>query len=95
MTGGGFCFGGIAQMVNILAEQEHYVLVSDGRSCTVVERRAGKYYPLGHCSDPGRPLDDANVGEFLRRGGCYAEPTGRRLLAEVATQWRELAEHIR
>jgi hypothetical protein len=37
-------------MFTIKAVQEHYCLVTDGESWTVIERRAGKYYPLGNCS---------------------------------------------
>ena len=33
-------------MIAIKAEQEHYCLATDGESWTVIERRAGKYYPL-------------------------------------------------
>ena len=40
-------------MIAIKAEQEHYCLATDGESWTVIERRAGKYYPLGNCSRPG------------------------------------------
>ena len=37
-------------MMTIKAEQEHYCLLTDGGSSwTVIERRAGKYYPLGNC----------------------------------------------
>lgn len=32
--------------MKIIAEREHYLLVSDGELFTVVERRAGKFYPL-------------------------------------------------
>ena len=45
-------------MITIRAEQEHYCLVTDGRSWTVIERRAGKYHPLGNCSQPGVALDE-------------------------------------
>jgi len=33
-------------MMQVVAEQEHYLLISDGQHFTVVERRAGKFYPL-------------------------------------------------
>ena len=33
-------------MLKVVAEQEHYLLISDGRRFTVIERRAGKFYPL-------------------------------------------------
>ena len=39
-------------MITIMAEQEHYCLVTDGESWSVIERRAGKYYPLGAARGP-------------------------------------------
>jgi hypothetical protein len=32
--------------MQVIAEKEHYLLLSDGKRFTVVERRAGKFYPL-------------------------------------------------
>ena len=37
--------------MKVIAEQEHYLLISDGRRYTVVERRAWKFYPLCNGSD--------------------------------------------
>jgi hypothetical protein len=34
-------------MITIKAEQEHYCLVTDGGSWTVIERRAGQIPPVG------------------------------------------------
>jgi hypothetical protein len=82
-------------MITIKAEQEHYCLVTDDESWTVVERRGGKYYPLGDCSRPGVDLDEPEAAAFFRTGRCYPEPVARRRLAEVAMKWRDLCEHIR
>jgi hypothetical protein len=82
-------------MITIKAEQEHYCLITDEESWTVVERRAGKYYPLGNCSRPGVNLDSLDAASLFREGRRYAEPAARRILAEVATEWRDLFEHIR
>jgi hypothetical protein len=82
-------------MITIRAEQEHYCLITDGGYWTVVERRAGKYYPLGDCSCPGVALDVPEAAFLLRPGSRYPEPVARRILAEVATEWRDLFEHIR
>jgi len=82
-------------MITIKAEQEHYCLVTDDGFWTVVERRAGKYHPLGNCSQPGVALDEPEAAALFRKGRCYAEPAARRLLADVATEWRYLAEHVR
>jgi hypothetical protein len=82
-------------MITIKAEQEHYCLVTDDEFWTVVERRAGKYYPLGDCSRPGVDLDEPEAAVLFRAGRCYPEPAARRRLAEVAMKWRDLCEHIR
>jgi hypothetical protein len=82
-------------MITINAEQEHYCLVTDGGFWTVVERRAGKYYPLGNCAQPGVTLDEPEAAALFRKGRCYPEPDARRRLADVATEWRDLAERIR
>ncbi len=82
-------------MLKIVAEQEHYLLVSDGHSFTVVERRAGKYYPLRTGSRIGVCLDDDTVAGLILDSGAYTEQAARNLLADVASQWRDLFEHVR
>lgn len=82
-------------MMTIIAEQEHYCLVTDGSYWTVVERRAGKYYPLGNCARPGVDLDSLDATILMREGRRYPERIARRILSEVATEWRDLFEHIR
>jgi hypothetical protein len=82
-------------MITIKAEQEHYCLVTDGGYWTVVERRAGKYHPLGNCARPGVALEDPEAAIFFAAGRRYTEPAARRILIEVATDWRHLFEQIR
>ena len=82
-------------MITIRSEQEHYCLVTDDAVWTVVERRAGKYHPLGNCSQPGVTLDQPEAAALFRGDRCYPELAARRRLADVAAEWRYLAEHIR
>jgi hypothetical protein len=82
-------------IITIEAEQEHYCLVTNGGSWTVVERRAGKYYPLGDCSRPGVDLDKPEGAVLFRDGRSYPELVARNRLADVAARWRDLAEHMR
>lgn len=82
-------------MIRIEGEQEHYCLVTDGGWWTVIERRAGKYYPLGNCARSGLTLDQPEAALLFDDGRRYPEPAARRMLAEVAGAWRDLAEHIR
>jgi hypothetical protein len=82
-------------VITIEDEQEHYCLLTDGQYWTVVERRAGKYHPLGNCSRPGITLDSDEAMSLFDGGRQYKEPVARRILTVVATEWRELFEHIR
>jgi hypothetical protein len=82
-------------MITIEAEDEDYCLVTDGKSWTVLERRAGKFHPLGNCSRPGVGLDDPATATFLREGRTYSEPVARHLLTDTAAEWRDLLEHLR
>ena len=82
-------------MITMKAEKEHYCLVTDGGSWTVIERRAGKCHPLGNCSQPGVALDEQGAAALFREGQCYPELAARGRLADVATGWRDLLEHIR
>lgn len=82
-------------MITIKAEQEHYCLVMDDEVWTVVERRAGKYYSLGDYSQRGVTFDEPEAAALFRKDRCYSEPVARRLLANVATEWRHIAEHVR
>ena len=82
-------------MMKVIAEQEHYLLVSDGEHFSVVERRAGKSYPLCSGIRRGLDLDDETVAQLVRESGSYSESDARKLLADVASQWRDLFEHVR
>jgi len=82
-------------MITIEAEQENYCLLQQDGLWTVAERRAGKYYPLGRCSLPGVALDQQEAGVLFRQDRCHAEPAARRMLADVAAEWRHIYELIR
>jgi hypothetical protein len=82
-------------MITIKAEQEHYCLTTDGARWTVVERRAGRYYPLGNCARTGVALDAPEAAFLFRDGDGHVEEDARRILKEVATEWRNLFELIR
>ena len=82
-------------MITIKDEQEHYCLVTDGNAWTVTERRAGRYHPLGDCSKPGVALDTPQAAMLFDGGRGLPERAARRLLGDVASEWRNLLELIR
>lgn len=82
-------------MIRIMDEQESYLLVTDGADFTVVERRAGKCYGLRHRACHGVAIDGAGMAELIHESRSHSEREGRDLLAAMATQWRDLLEHVR
>ena len=82
-------------MITIKAEQEHYCLVTNGEYWAVAERRAGKYYPLGDCAHSGVALDALEAASLFDTGRRHPERDARRILKDVATEWRDLLELIR
>ena len=82
-------------MLKVIAEQEHYLLISDGQRFTVVERRAGKFYPLRTGVRLGLDLNDETVTDLICQSGSYSRRDAQCLLVEVASQWRDLFEHVR
>jgi hypothetical protein len=82
-------------MITIEAEQENYCLLRQGGLWTVVERRAGRYYPLGNCSQPGSNLDQEAACTLFREDLCYPEAEARRVLTDVAGDWRHIYEQLR
>ena len=82
-------------MLEVIAEREHYLLISDGQRFTVVERRAGKFYPLRSGVRLGLDLNDETVTELICQSGSYSRRDAQCLLGEVASRWRDLVEHVR
>ena len=83
------------ELMKVIAEQEHYLLVADGARFTVVERRAGKFYLICNGIRHSFSLDDESLANLLCCSSWSSEREGRRALADVADRWRDLLEHIR
>jgi hypothetical protein len=56
-------------MPTLVAENEHYLLLSDGQRYTVVERRAGKLYSLLSGDRRGNDLSEEAFAELIRQSG--------------------------
>jgi hypothetical protein len=82
-------------MIKILDEQENYLLATDGALFTVIERRNGKFYGVRNCARHSAVLDDAGFADLVREAGSYTEPDAQHLLSGMASNWRDLLEHVR
>ena len=77
--------------MRIVEERENYALVEDGERWTVLERRAGKYYPLRDGARNGETAE--NLGR-LKGVDWLDEARARTRLVEVNSRRRDLAERL-
>jgi hypothetical protein len=82
-------------VIEIIEEQDNYLLVTDGTRFTVVERRAGKFYSLRNGARRSAMLDDAGFAQIIRETGFHTALSARQLFDEVAARRQDLAEHLR
>jgi hypothetical protein len=82
-------------MIKILDEQENYLLATNGALFTVLERRNGKFYGVRNCARHSAVLDDAGFADLVREAGSYTELDAQHLLSGMASNWRDLLEHVR
>ncbi len=77
--------------MRIVEERENYALVEDGEHWTVLERRAGRYYPL---RDGARDGETAENLDRLKGVEWLDEARARARLVEVNARRRDLAERL-
>ncbi len=77
--------------MRIVEERDNYALVEDGERWSVLERRAGRYYPLR-----GGARDGEAAGNLARLKGVdwLDEARARARLVEVHARRRDLAERL-
>jgi hypothetical protein len=75
--------------------RDNYILLEDGDRWAVVERRAGRYYPLrARARDGADPRDAAALRRVIGEAGWTEEMEARRLLKEAAEGYDRLANLI-
>jgi hypothetical protein len=77
--------------MRIVEERDNYALVENGERWTVLERRAGKYYPLRDGAREGQAV--ANLAR-LQGVEWLDEARARTRLVEVSARRRDLAERL-
>ena len=81
--------------MRVADEKENYLLVEEGGRWTVVERRAGRWYPVRDEPREGAdPSDAAAVRRMVGDDGWAEEGEARRMLDEVAARHDRLAQRI-
>jgi hypothetical protein len=77
--------------MRIVEERDNYALVEDGERWTVLERRAGKYYPLRDGARDGETAENLTRLEGVE---WLDEAKARTRLVEVHGRRRDLAERL-
>ena len=82
------------RIIHIVEERAPYLLLGrDDDQFAVVERRAGKLYPLHGGRRAPEPPSDTGAGHAIGFGWCE-EGAARRVFEAVTTQYRTLAETL-
>jgi hypothetical protein len=81
--------------MRVVETRENYLLVEEDGRWAVVERRAGRWYPMREASREGAdPNDAAAVRRVIGEGGWSDEIEARRVLSELAAQHDHLAQRV-
>ena len=79
----------------IIEEHGSFLLIRAGSRFGVVERRAGRIYPMMPGGREGEPITAGGVANVMAEEGWLAEPEARQLFKELSTRGDRLARVLR
>ena len=80
--------------VDIIEEHGSFLLIRSGARFAVVERRAGRIYPMMPGKREGEPLTPEGIASAIAEEGTLPEEEARRLFAELSERGDRLARRI-
>ena len=80
--------------VEIVAEHGTFLLIRAGSRFAVVERRAGRIYPMMPGAREGEPISPEGMASVIAQEGALAEDEARALFAELCERGDRLARGI-
>jgi hypothetical protein len=83
-----------APTVAIVAEHGSFLLIRAGARFAVVERRAGRIYPMTPGKREGEPVTPEGIASVMSQEGTLPEDEARRLFAELCERGDRLAQRI-
>ena len=86
---------GPAPAFDIVEEQESLLLIRVGSRFAVVERRAGRIYPMMPGEREGEPITAEGMANVTAEQGWLPEPEARRLFKELSGRGDRLARVLR
>jgi hypothetical protein len=83
-----------APKFDIVEEHGSFLLIRAGPRFAVVERRAGRIYPMMPGGREGEPFTDDGMASVVAQEGSLPEEDARRLFAELCDRGDRLAQRI-
>jgi hypothetical protein len=80
--------------IRVIEERAPYLLIAHGRGFAVVERRAGKLYPVVNGERHPDPLTDEGAEHAVGTDGWRDERTARQTFEEITGGYKQMAEKI-
>ena len=84
-----------APKFDIVEEHGSLLLIRAGSRFVVVERRAGRIYPIMPGERDGEPMTAEGTAKIMAEEGWLAEPEARQLFKELSTRGDRLARVLR
>jgi hypothetical protein len=82
-------------MNDIVEEHGSFLLIRGGSRFAVVERRAGRIYPMMPGGREGEPMTEEGMAKVMAEEGWLSEPEARQLFKELSTRGDRLARVLR
>jgi hypothetical protein len=83
-----------APKFDIVEEHGSFLLIRAGSRFAVVERRAGRIYPMMPGGREAEPFTAEGMASVIAQEGSLPEEEGRRLFAELCERGDRLAQRI-
>ena len=80
---------------DIVEEHGSFLLIRAGSRFAVVERRAGRVYPMMPGGREGEPMTAEGISKAITEEGWLPEPEARRLFTELSSRGDRLARVLR
>jgi hypothetical protein len=80
---------------DIVEEHGSFLLIRVGSRFAVVERRAGRVYPMMPGGREGEPMTEGGMAQVMAEEGWLFEPQARQLFKELSTRGDRLARVLR
>ena len=84
-----------APRFDIVEEHGSFLPIRAGSRFAVVERRAGRVYPIMPGGREGEPMTAEGIAKVIAEEGWLPEPEARRLFTELGSQGDGLARVLR